>query len=92
MELLRRERRVEKVVLFGSLAEGRATTRSDADLLIITDGDFRDRWTEWILHFTRAPLPVDVIPVKKERLDLPLARRALTRGIVLAERDEVEAL
>ena len=37
-----------------------------------------------------APLPVDVIPVKKEDLHrIPLARKALEKGIVLAERKEI---
>ncbi len=87
--LLKTEEEIEKIVLFGSLAEERATIKSDADLLIVTRGDFKDRWSEWILYFTEAPLPVDVIPVKKEDLHrIPLARKALEKGIVLAERKE----
>ena len=88
--LLEEEKNIQKIILFGSLAEDRATIRSDADIMIVTEGDPYSRWSEWILYFTEAPLPVDVIPVKKENLKrLPLARKALRKGVVLAERNKV---
>ncbi len=87
---MKEEKNIQKIILFGSLAEDRATVRSDADIMIVTEGDPYSRWSEWILYFTRAPLPVDVIPVKKEDLHrIPLARKALEKGIVLAERKEI---
>jgi predicted nucleotidyltransferase len=68
-ELARRlagqDARVHDVVLFGSLATGRATIRSDADLLIVLRDhplSPRDRIPEYLEAFLPAPMPVDVFP------------------------------
>ena len=49
LEVLRREPTVRRVVLFGSLAEGRPGPASDIDLLIVqeTDRPFLKRLEEW---------------------------------------------
>jgi len=90
-ELLARDRRVMRVILFGSLARGEATVRSDADVLLVVKGEGKEiwekAWRDWILHFSEASLPVDVIPVREERAEnIPLFRRALKEGVILAER------
>src|SRR5512140_529454 len=60
-----RDPRIQRVVLFGSLATGRATIRSDADLMIVLSGHTArsvDRIGEYLDLFSRGPLPVDVFP------------------------------
>ena len=79
---------VERIVLFGSLAKGKATPGSDADLLIIltrSEKPFLERIGEW-LEKIRIDFPVDVFPYTQEELHTPLAREALKDGIVLFKR------
>ncbi len=81
---------VLKIVLFGSLAEGKATPRSDADLLVVlrgSDRPFLKRITEWLERFS-VDFPVEVFPYTLGELEAPLARTALKKGIVLYERKE----
>ncbi|MBI4553820.1 MAG: nucleotidyltransferase domain-containing protein [Candidatus Latescibacteria bacterium] len=89
---LRRERPdVEAVYLFGSLATGTATPRSDADILIVVRapvrGDARsliDRIPDYLSFFRPIPVPVDVIPCPSGAVEQrPMLRRARSEGIRL---------
>ena len=82
--------RIIKVVLFGSLPEGRAVPGSDADILIILDQDGRsisDRIPEFSEFFSDIGIGVDVFPYTRDELDNPVARTALSRGVVLFSRE-----
>jgi uncharacterized protein len=89
-EELVRSGKAQKVVLFGSLAEGRAVPGSDADILVITGDDARplkERITEYIGYFSGMGISVDVFPYAPGELDTPLAGAALRKGMVLASRE-----
>jgi predicted nucleotidyltransferase len=78
------------VHLFGSLAEGRAIPRSDADVLVLLDHSDR-RWLDRPLDYGAAfdgiGLPVELFCYTRAEVDLvPLAGRALTDGVPLARR------
>ena len=76
-----------KIVLFGSLAEGRAVPGSDADILILLKRDerrFIDRIPEYIEKFSEIDFPIEVFPYTIEEIN-PLVKEAL-KGIVLFER------
>ena len=84
--------RVEAIYLFGSLAWGRPGPWSDADILVVLKEDGRrmiDRLGEFMLAFSDAPLPADILVWTKEEIDHALRggnqflQRALT-GIHLA--------
>jgi predicted nucleotidyltransferase len=85
--------RVERVVLYGSLATGHATVRSDADIFVVLrDHPLppRERIPEYLRSFLDAPLPVDVIALttaeisdRRARGDR-LLRHIDAEGIVLA--------
>ena len=87
-----------RVVLFGSLARGEATERSDIDLLAIYDDlDYEDRWNKrWELSSLAADAvgyPVDVVvadwpewKVRTEWVQTSLESRAARHGVVLADR------
>lgn len=88
-ELVRNNKAVT-VVLFGSLAEGRAVPGSDADILLVVaedDRPMKDRIAEYLGFFSDLGIAVDVFPYLPEELGNPLAVRALSRGIVLASRE-----
>ena len=77
-----------KIVLFGSLAEGRAVPGSDADILIILRHDprrFMDRLPEWVGRLS-IDFPVDVFPYTEAESNMAVARDVLYQGIVLFER------
>lgn len=81
---------VEAVYLFGSLAEGRAVPGSDADVLVVMAGA-EGRWFDRPLAlpdvFGAVGLPVDVFCYSPEELErVPLARRAVDGGMLLAAR------
>lgn len=60
-----RDPRITRVVLFGSLATGRATIASDADLMVVLrDHPLRaiERIPEYLELFRGGPLGVDVFP------------------------------
>ena len=83
---------VSRVVLFGSLAEGRAVPGSDADVLLLLERSDRPRWFDRPLDYWPAfegvGLPVELFCYTREEAErVPLARRALERGLVLADRD-----
>jgi predicted nucleotidyltransferase len=80
-------------VLFGSLANGTATPRSDADLLVVVDssdqGEPRDRVPELLRALAPLPCPVDLFVLTRAEVeraragDSPLVRVALATGIDL---------
>ena len=84
----------QRIVLFGSYAEGRPTKNSDVDLLVIMPfkGTPADQSVE-IRMTIRPPFPVDMLvrtPEKiQERLKLgdPFMRSILTKGRVIYEDD-----
>lgn len=95
--LLSSDQRVRKIVLFGSLARGDYSARSDADLLIVLHRDerrFMDRIPEFLRAFLSAPLPVEVFPHTEEELERMekqgnhWLKRVMKEGITLAERQE----
>lgn len=81
---------IRRVVLFGSLAHGIPTPRSDADLLIVVDRseqpEPRDRIPEMLRALRPLPCPVDLVVVTAEELERhtgeghPLLREALAHG------------
>jgi len=82
----------ERVILFGSYAEGQPTKDSDVDLLVVmrTKGSPVDQSVE-IRLAVRPPFPMDLLvrtPEKvRERLDMgdPFMRRILEKGRLLYE-------
>ncbi len=81
---------VQRVLLFGSLAQGEAGLFSDLDLLIVWDTplDFLERTVE-IYRRLQPRVPADLLvytPTEIERMArTPLVRRALAEGKVLYE-------
>lgn len=77
--------RAVKVLLFGSLAEGRAVPGSDADILVIACGHGDQQEIDEIsAYFTGIGVPVDIFVFPEEGPENPLIRIALERGTVLA--------
>ena len=68
-----RDPRIERVILFGSLATGRATPRSDADLLIVLSEHPEPLWfnriPEYLEALPHAPVPIDVFPYLDRELE-----------------------
>jgi len=66
------EEGVVAVHLFGSFADGTATPRSDADVVIEVADDtpaFRERiWEKGAVLFLEAPVPVDLFVISSERM------------------------
>lgn len=83
-----------RIILFGSHARGDATGDSDVDLLVITEGDQRDRQAVVRIRRRLADLPIakDVIVASEQRvkdyghLVGTILRPALREGITLHER------
>jgi predicted nucleotidyltransferase len=81
---------IERVILFGSLAEGVPSPRSDADLLIVVESSPHDQVRDRIPAALRAlgplPCPVDLFVLTIEEVErfrregAPLLRTALTTG------------
>ena len=89
-----REFHPERVVLFGSHAQGTATADSDVDLLVILPFDGKGfRMSLEILNRVDARFPLDLIARRPEDVERryaqgdPLIREALDSGKVLYERD-----
>ena len=86
--------RPEKIVLFGSQAAGKATERSDFDLLVILESDLRrDQRQELISRALRPRhFPVDILAYTPAEVRLCAAdphsflNHILKTGIVLYER------
>lgn len=78
LKLAGRNRNIEEVYLFGSYAQGNAGARSDVDILIVLSKDRRgimDRLDEFILEFSKGPVPADVLVYTRIELD-----RAIKEG------------
>jgi len=84
----------EKIILFGSYAEGTPSEDSDVDLLVImeTDASSKDRsWAVSRLLLPR-PFPVDILVKTPQEIDLAVQRGdffikdVISRGKVLYER------
>jgi len=89
-----REFQPERVILFGSWAEGRASADSDVDLLVILPFEGRPLHKSLeILNRLDIRFPCDLIARRPEDVARrysqgdPLIREALDRGKVLYERD-----
>ncbi|MBC8449621.1 MAG: nucleotidyltransferase domain-containing protein [Chloroflexi bacterium] len=86
--------RPEKVVLFGSHADGTATPQSDVDLLVILESDLRrDRRQEMISRALRPRrVPVDILAYTPAEMEACMAnptsfvRHILTTGKTVYER------
>lgn len=87
--------RIDRVVMFGSVAAGRATSRSDVDLLIVLRQHplrSMDRIPEYLGHFVAGPMPLDVLPLTHAEIERRVAggdrflAQALAEGVVLAAR------
>lgn len=84
---------VRRILLFGSLASGVPTPRSDADLLVILESSPlarpRDRLPEVLRALAPLPCPVDLFVLTEAEVDGaraagdPLVGLALARGIDL---------
>jgi len=90
MEVGKRDANVQKILLFGSIAEGRGVPGSDADLLIILHADsrkFPDRIPEW-QEKMYIGFPMDVFPYTEEETKNPIVKEALIRGILLYSKQD----
>lgn len=79
---------VEKILLFGSIAQRTATPGSDADVCVILKEDHRrfiDRIPDFSEYFSNMGIGVDVFPYTVEEIKkgIPVVRAALKNGIVL---------
>ena len=87
--LSHRHEEVVQVVLFGSVASGRAVPSSDADILVVvrdTETPLLDRAALYRDHFTDIGVRVDLfVYTRKEITDgsIPVAATALRTGIEL---------
>jgi predicted nucleotidyltransferase len=61
----------ERVILFGSYAEGRATADSDLDLLVVTEQPLsrRERLARTQDLFRDMPLPIQVITISRQEFE-----------------------
>jgi predicted nucleotidyltransferase len=61
----------ERVILFGSYAEGRATADSDLDLLVVTERpvDRKEQLARTQALFREMPLPVQVIIISRQEFE-----------------------
>lgn len=74
LKVVRQNKNAEAIYLFGSYANRTAGLHSDADILVVLKEDKRrpqDRADDFILTFSKAPVPVDVLV--KTRLEVDLA-------------------
>ena len=83
---------IERVVLFGSAAEGTATASSDIDLMIVvtrTAIDLLDRPGAYMRWFDDIGMPVDLFVYTEEELEhepSSIAERASKHGLVVFDR------
>jgi predicted nucleotidyltransferase len=93
-QLLRDRPDVRGVALFGSLARGDYSLRSDADILVClrsaSGNRIADRIPAFLEPFLEAPVPVDILPLTgseiRRRLEdsRPFWTRILREAIILA--------
>ncbi|MGO9567170.1 MAG: nucleotidyltransferase domain-containing protein [Desulfomonilaceae bacterium] len=89
-------RHVLRAIVFGSVARGEASRRSDLDLIIVqnTEKRFLDRYDGFLSEIVRAVpgMDVDVLIYTPQELALisgrPLIKTALTEGKVIYESDK----
>jgi predicted nucleotidyltransferase len=92
-KLTSQDPRVSEVILFGSVAEGRAVPSSDVDLVIVLDHTEKrhlDRAAEFVDYFVDLGLGADlfVFAVDEVRNEAtPIYRTAIQKGTVLYRRD-----
>jgi predicted nucleotidyltransferase len=85
--------RVREVILFGSVAEGRASPSSDVDLVIVLDRSEKrplDRAAEFVDYFADLGLDVDLFVLTLDELQRdapPIYRSALRNGTVIYRRE-----
>lgn len=83
---------VQRVILFGSYAEGRRDLLTDLDILIVMDSplDFVTRTAE-MYRFLSAPVDMDLLVYTPEELErsrgLGFIRRVLEKGTILYEKE-----
>ena len=94
-----REYKIEKAILFGSLARNEASRHSDVDLILVQKSNLRflDRYDGLLASFSRA-LPewdVDILIYTPEELakisDRRFIQQALKEGKILYESEQVSA-
>jgi uncharacterized protein len=93
LQPLFKKHKIEKAILFGSLARGDMSRRSDVDLILIqeTQKRFWDRYDDLLLAFGQAVehRAVEILiytPQELEQIkDRPFIRQALKEGITLYE-------
>lgn len=93
VDRLVRSLQAEKIILFGSYAEGRATDDSDLDLVVVAPTDLPPRERNRVARRAvgALPIPIDVFVYRPEEFafyaDLigSIPRTAATRGKVLYE-------
>lgn len=70
---LREEAGAERIVLFGSEADGTTDEHSDVDLLVVVDSDepHLDRWrrVRRLIAGSRQPVPLDLIVLTPDELE-----------------------
>ncbi|MCX8067401.1 MAG: nucleotidyltransferase domain-containing protein [Anaerolineae bacterium] len=90
--LLSEDPTVQRLILFGSYARGRADLRTDLDLVVIQESDlgFLDRMAEISRRVGSIPVDVDILvytPQEWERVqETPFGRMILKEGMVLYEK------
>ena len=93
-DIIKKDPKVMEISLFGSLAKGNYTGRSDADILIVLKEDSRrfiDRIPRYLSSFLYADVPVDVFPYTEEELkqlrkENLFIKRILDEKIILINR------
>jgi len=98
---LARDRRIRRVILFGSFADGTATAASDADVLVVLESSPHrrrmDRIPELTEIFTGLDIAIDIIPVTEDELSRETARpgsflsTVLESGVELASASPTES-
>jgi predicted nucleotidyltransferase len=93
-QLLRDEPEAQGVALFGSLARGDYSLRSDADILVClrstSEEKVADRIPPLLAPFLEAPVPVDILPLTVSEIcrrledPSPFWRRIWREAILLA--------
>jgi len=89
VEPIVRNTKVEKIVLFGSYANGNANERSDIDLCLISNGAI----TGLAFYDLKAQIEnafgpeVDLLPDLDNMPDSPVERRIKETGVVVYERE-----
>lgn len=81
---------ITEIILFGSLAEGRAVPGSDADILILleeSEQPFLKRMERFQAYFSGLGIGVEIFPYTMEKAgENPLATQARKSGLTLAKR------